>query len=141
MAGTDTVHFDDDALRDTLLGGSVLGVAGVEYSIPHPKPGDVIELASGNRAVIDSAHFRDDFGEGPVVLAVCAYSVFRGDGSSQHNPAGMVSASGGPCPFVRINALSFVGETNLTCWKWKDRPRAGGRETYTVTVNKWKETG
>lgn len=104
-------------------------------------PGDVIILPDGKRAVIDSAYYGTDFedGAGPVVLAVCAYSVFRGDGSSPHNTAGHVSASGGPCPFVPLAELRLVGTTDVEFWKWKDMPRADGGEPYTVTVNLYQQ--
>lgn len=108
---------------------------------PAPAPGDMIILPDGSRAVVDSSHFGIDFddGEGPQVLAVCAYSVFRGDGSSRYNADGHVSASGGPCPFVPVNSLRYVGTTEQTFWKWADYPRGGGGVDYTATVNLYEQ--
>lgn len=106
-----------------------------------PTPGDVIILPDGQRAVIDSAYFGVDFenGRGPIVLAVCAYSVFRGDGSSRYNTDGHVSASGGPCPFVPLSQLTHAGTTEQRFWKWADYPRGGGGVDYVHTVNLYRQ--
>lgn len=128
------------------------------------KPGDVVRfdgdesydvlVKPGDRAVVDTAYFDPD-GDGEILVCFRA-SAFRDEnariGIAQAIELSMtntgltitmpiVSCSGGPAPFVKVADLTYVGTTVQAFWKWKDRPRAGGGEHYTETVNMWSWKG
>jgi hypothetical protein len=101
-----------------------------------PKLGDCVEDQDGTRSVISASEA--EYGEG--WLGICelgAASIFYGpDGHG--GATEYVSVSGGPHPAVRIAQLELAGEAVIRCWRWKDRPRAGGGEDYQRTVPLWR---
>lgn len=125
-----------------------------------PQPGDVIRLdgdycgvRTGAKAVIDSHYWTEDLDNGPIVMAVFGASAYRGgvgfinaiemsmtNDLSKPQPA-YVSCSGGPCPFVKIADLTYEGRITQNFWRWKDIPRAGGGEPYTLEVSLWAWRG
>lgn len=97
--------------------------------LPEPQPGDVAIVdvyGERKRGVLDGGNH---YGEENAMVVINA-SAFRGD---------YVSCSGGPCPCVPKASLFYLGTTEQRFWKWKDRPRAGGGEDYTMTVNLWEQ--
>ena len=48
-----------------------------------------------------------------------------------------VSVSGGPCPFVPLGELTYVGPITHTFWRWKDLPRRDGGVSYERDVRLW----
>jgi hypothetical protein len=70
-------------------------------------------------------------------------SAFRG---SSHGLVGApsghyVSCSGGPCPCIPVEDLTYVGRTTQRFWRWHDIPRAGGGEDFELEVNLWSWKG
>jgi hypothetical protein len=102
-----------------------------------PKLGDCVELEDGTRAVISVG---PDYG--PDWLGICELgraSIFYGESHRGDGRGEYVSVSGGPHPGIRRARFLATGETaDIRCWRWKDRPRAGGGEDYTRTVPLWR---
>ena len=106
-----------------------------------PMPGDVVRLTGkywggeiGALAVLDGfiGEQRDEF------MAVFRASSFRGEDCLEHGRRGVVTSSGGPCPFIKACDLVDSHENiDRDFWKWKDVPRAGGGEHYTLSVPLW----
>lgn len=69
------------------------------------------------------------------------YSCFRGP-SSGSGPE-IVSCSGGPGTIaLDYRNLKKTGRKfAVSCWKWKDYPRAGGGEPYMIEVDEWEWNG
>lgn len=108
-----------------------------------PRPGDVVVaetatslIKAGQRGVIDGGnHYGDD-----LLMVVFAPSAHRRRPTADDPHPDYVSVSGGPCPPIRPDELTFVGTTEQRFWCWKDLPRAGGGIDYTDTVNLWSWT-
>lgn len=49
-----------------------------------------------------------------------------------------VSCSGGPSFTVRAEDMTLVGNYLAEFWRWKDKPRADGRERYRLLVPLWQ---
>lgn len=102
-----------------------------------PQGGDVVRLDTddwwgadkGDLAVIDSGKW---YGDGFLMLVFRA-SAFRKDD--------YVSCSGGPCPSVKPDELTFVGTTEREFWNWGGNiPGAGKGVPFKQTVNLWSWT-
>lgn len=112
----------------------------------HPMPGDAVLLTGpfsiatpGQVAIIEGVvgEARDEY------LVNFCYSAFRGPNSKYaKDPTEFVSCSGGPAPYLLASALKPTGRTRrVTFWRWKDLPRAGGGERYTLDVPEWEWDG
>ena len=109
--------------------------------IPHPDDAVRVDgpywgAKEGAIAIIDW-HW---YGDGECLL-VFAYSAFRGPSSKYSaDQTEYVSGSGGPCPVVKLRALTPAGQHAVRFWRRKDLPRADGGVSYTRTVplRSWK---
>jgi hypothetical protein len=68
------------------------------------------------------------------------YSAFRGRDSKYSKGPEYCSCSGGPGTVATpVSELRGTGETyTYTAWRWMDRPRADGGESYQVKVTLWE---
>jgi hypothetical protein len=68
------------------------------------------------------------------------YSAFRGKNNAYSTGPEYVECSGGPASIgTRIGDLRPTEETmTVNFWRWKDMPRGGGGEHYTLDVPLWE---
>jgi hypothetical protein len=108
-----------------------------------PQPGDAVRLdtawwgaAEGSIAIIDGSHYDPST---DTALLVFGASAFRGPAGGRYdNRQEIVCCSGGPCPRIALSALQPTGNTRpVNFWRWRDMPRAGGGENYTLDVPLW----
>jgi hypothetical protein len=101
-----------------LIGHESIAIGGLRDR--GPKPGDLVKTA-----------------EGQGVLGHDGFVTMR---ASTFRAGGRVSCSGGPCPFVEVDRLRFIGLEQARCWRWADGyPAAHNGGNYTVTVPVWEE--
>lgn len=105
-----------------------------------PKPGDAVRLTGefsigniGDIGIIGNDHPEAE-DELHITFNCQGQSFWQGD---------KVSCSGGPVSmFTPASELRPTGETiKWTFWRWKDVPRAGGRESYEKEVPLWEWAG
>lgn len=101
-----------------LIGHESIAIGG--FRDRGPKPGDLVKLKDG--------------------LAVLCHDNTATLNASTFRAGGRVSCSGGPCPFVEVDRLRFVGLERMKCWRWADGyPAAHNGGSYKVTVPVWEE--
>jgi hypothetical protein len=104
---------------------------------PTPQAGDVVIIDTddyyaakrGDRGVIDAGLYGDE-----RIGFVLKASVFRDERK--------VSASGGPCPCIEADSLTYAGRTTQRFWNWAGRlPGRDQGVEYEMEVNAWKWSG
>lgn len=104
-----------------------------------PKPGDAVQITGkpqswtltreGQIGIIDGHGFQMWPGCCYVCLSASAYRTASGK---------TVSCSGGPVPFVHLDALQPAGTCLTRFWKWNQYgPGAGHGEEYLLEVPLW----
>lgn len=112
-----------------------------------PMPGDLVRIVDthfviakvGTMGVIDGTIGKfpeDDLGR----ITFNATYAFRGPVNASDPGPGYVSVVGGPvAQDVHLLDLLPTGEeVDMRVWRWKDYPRADGRQEYTVRVPIWE---
>lgn len=111
-----------------------------------PKPGDVVIIPASHslrgRDAFAVLNGPTGYGNGRYGTCVDA-SAFLGP-ASEYAPLDapeLLSLSGGPCPFVRLDELTFTGTVrDQSFWRWTDTARAHSAVHYILTVPVWRWT-